>query len=231
MAWRHRRIGQSLRNSTHGAVETGLAPSYDMYVCLVRRGKPVSTARPVVCYNTSAAQPQCLRPVSGTAPWCRKYHGLVQEIPRLGTACTTAWYYRYHAVGIAMVWAWRHRRIGQSLRNSTHGAVEMGLAPSFCLPCFMEDVASPSPLPALLCVIIPLRPNRNVCVPSPVPRRGTINTTAWYYQYHGLVLLVPRLGTIVTTPLVSLWYGQAAPAHRRSPPNGTHALSPRLGGL
>ena len=33
-----------------------------------------------------------------------------------------------------------------------------------------------------------------------IPRRGTLNTTVWYSQYHGVVLPVPRLGTRRTKP-------------------------------
>ena len=121
-AWplrRHRCIGQSLRNSTHGTVETGLAPSFCLPCFMEDVARPVSIARPVVCLNTAAAQPQGLRPVSGTAPWYRKYHGLVLSIPRLGTACTTAWYCLYHGLVLSLPRRWyrygmgrRHRRIG-----------------------------------------------------------------------------------------------------------------------
>ena len=33
-----------------------------------------------------------------------------------------------------------------------------------------------------------------------IPRRGTLNTTVWYSQYHGVVLTIPRRGTRRTTP-------------------------------
>ena len=35
-----------------------------------------------------------------------------------------------------------------------------------------------------------------------IPRRGTVNTTAWYCEYHGVVLRIPRCGTVNTT----VWY-------------------------
>ena len=37
--------------------------------------------------------------------------------------------------------------------------------------------------------------SRISAIPLAVPRLGTNSTTAWYKQYHGLVRIVPRLGT------------------------------------
>lgn len=38
-----------------------------------------------------------------------------------------------------------------------------------------------------------------------IPRRGTVNTTVWYCEYHGVVLRVPTRGVFFGTPRRLQW--------------------------